>query len=275
MRTNLAADPAVKALVRALKLDAFSIVGRLHALWAWADEHSEDGTLPYITSEDIDDLTGKRGFAAQLHNIGWLTEAAGGLALPHFDRHNGSSAKRRATETERKRSGRNADNPPPDDPPLSAKCPQTSGHRAPESGTREEKRREEERRGTEVDLAPAAPDARADAPPPARLKLLPSPADAPPPRARNVLLDALASATGSDPAQVPPTAWSGIATALAQIRSVCPEVTPEELHRRAAHYRAHMRGATLTATALAKHWALCDRAPTTTAEPSKGRALFA
>ena len=75
--------------------------------------------------------------------------------------------------------------------------------------------------------------------------------------------------------QVPPTAWSGIATALAQIRSVCPEVTPEELHRRAAHYRAHMRGATLTATALAKHWALCDRAPTTTAEPSKGRALFA
>ena len=272
IRTNLATDPAVKAIARALKLDPFSVVGRLHAFWAWADQHTNDGEIPWMTFEDIDDVADKRGFAAQLAAIGWLEQLENAVRLPHFERHNGDSAKRRAMEMEKKRRQREGDNAPPTCPAV---VPMASGQNADKTGTREEKRRGEERRDTESDPAPAEPGARAEAPPPARLKLLPSTADAPPARPRNVLLDALASATGSDPAQVPPTAWGGIATALAQIRSVCPDLIAEELHRRAAHYRLHMRGATLTATALAKHWALCDRAPATAAEPTKGRALFA
>ena len=80
------------------------------------------------------------------------------------------------------------------------------------------------------------------------------------PRARNVLLDALAACAGADPLQIPPRAWSGIASALADIRAVCPQVTPEEISRRSVNYRTHMSASTiLTHSSLAKHWALCDK----------------
>ena len=80
------------------------------------------------------------------------------------------------------------------------------------------------------------------------------------PRARNVLLDALAACGGADPLQIPPRAWSGIASALADIKGVCPQVTPEEIARRSANYRTHMSDKTiLTPSALAKNWALCDK----------------
>ena len=80
------------------------------------------------------------------------------------------------------------------------------------------------------------------------------------PRARNVLLDALAACGGADPLQIPPRAWSGIASALADIKGVCPQVTPGEIARRSANYRTHMSDKTiLTPSALAKNWALCDK----------------
>lgn len=78
-------------------------------------------------------------------------------------------------------------------------------------------------------------------------------------RARNVLLDALAACGGVDPLQIPPRAWSGIASALADIRAVCPQVTPDEIARRSANYRTHMDSVPLTPFALAKNWALCDK----------------
>lgn len=81
------------------------------------------------------------------------------------------------------------------------------------------------------------------------------------PRERNPLIDAIAAVDGSDPAQVTGKAWGGIAAALNEIREVCPQVTPEEIRRRAAHYRQHMPGAMLTPHALAKHWATCDHPP--------------
>lgn len=106
MRTNLALHPKVMFIARTLKLDAFGVVGRLHAFWAWADKQSEDGTLPYVTSKHIDDVTGKRGFAAALISVGWLLETPSGLTIPHFERYNGRSAKRRASENWRKRCAR-------------------------------------------------------------------------------------------------------------------------------------------------------------------------
>jgi|GEM_PF-2100849 len=81
------------------------------------------------------------------------------------------------------------------------------------------------------------------------------------PRKRNPLLDALAAIGGADPAQVTGKAWGGIGAALKEISEVCPGVTVEEINRRAGHYRQHMPGAMLTAHALAKHWATCDRPP--------------
>ena len=46
------------------------------------------------------------GFAAQMVRVEWLVENAESLSVPRFDEHNGQSAKRRATETQRKREAR-------------------------------------------------------------------------------------------------------------------------------------------------------------------------
>lgn len=82
------------------------------------------------------------------------------------------------------------------------------------------------------------------------------------PRERNAVLDALVSVDGSDPVQVTSPAWGAAAKALKDIREVDPDVTTEEIQRRASNYRLHMPDAAISATALAKHWAKCDRLPT-------------
>lgn len=70
---------------------------------------------------------------------------------------------------------------------------------------------------------------------------------------------ALANADGSDPAQLTGSGKKAIAVALASIRGVCPNVTSEEIKRRAQNYhRVMSAGTRLTAHALAKHWARCD-----------------
>lgn len=63
---------------------------------------------------------------------------------------------------------------------------------------------------------------------------------------------------------------------LTTIKQSSPDVTPEEIRRRAANYRTHMRDAQLTPEALAKHWTLCH-APNAffTPEKPKGAAGFA
>jgi hypothetical protein len=76
---------------------------------------------------------------------------------------------------------------------------------------------------------------------------------------RNAIKDALAVCGGGDPAQVVPSAWSGIGKALADIMAVCPNITVEEIARRSLNYRTHMDSVPLTPFALAKNWALCDK----------------
>lgn len=78
---------------------------------------------------------------------------------------------------------------------------------------------------------------------------------------RQALFAALSAATGSQhgPMTRPEARATGVA--LSEIRHAMPEVTPEEVARRAALYRQHFPGASLTANALAKHWSRCGRAP--------------
>jgi hypothetical protein len=75
------------------------------------------------------------------------------------------------------------------------------------------------------------------------------------PRKRNDLLDALVLACGSNPEETTPTAFRTAAVALADIRSVCPDLTGEEIARRALAYRRKHPQWPLTPGALAKHWA--------------------
>lgn len=116
--------------------------------------------------------------------------------------------------------------------------------------------KEEEGKGKESKQAPVpvASVASENPPPP------------PPPKApkakreRDPIIDALAACGGADPLQVVPSAWPGIGKALADIKAVCPDVTPDEIRRRSANYRTHMRETILTPHALAKNWALCEKA---------------
>ena len=80
-------------------------------------------------------------------------------------------------------------------------------------------------------------------------------------RPRDLLFDALAEATDGSPYELTRPALRACGVAKANIIHVSPDVTPEEIRRRAENYRLHMPGLTLTASALAKHWARCARPP--------------
>lgn len=85
-------------------------------------------------------------------------------------------------------------------------------------------------------------------------------------RARNPLYDALALATGTkDLAQITRNAGKAIGVALADIMEVCPDLTVEEINRRAAAYKRRWPDPrNWSASALAKHWPEYGGAPTRT-----------
>ena len=69
---------------------------------------------------------------------------------------------------------------------------------------------------------------------------------------------AIARIEGADPDQLTASGAKTIAIALASIRKVSQDVTPEEIKRRADGYvRIMPSGTRITAHALAKHWARC------------------
>jgi hypothetical protein len=103
----------------------------------------------------------------------------------------------------------------------------------------------------------------------------PDPAPTPPQtqerkaRERNPLHDTLAEIEGSNPHELTASRARTIGVALAEIKRATPDVTPQELHRRAEIYPQVLPpGTTLTAPALATHWARCGKAP---AVPSNRR----
>jgi len=112
MRVSLSRDPAVVFIARRLRMDPRDVVGRLHEVWSWFDQNTVDGDGRGIDAQFIDELAGKRGFAQAMSSTPlapWLLVDDGGVALPRFSRHNGSSAKRRAMDCDRKQRGREED----------------------------------------------------------------------------------------------------------------------------------------------------------------------
>lgn len=109
MRTNLWDDPRVGAMADEVGTGEAAIIGALYWLWATADEHSTDGLLAGMTLRQIDRKTGVSGFAAALVRVGWVIESEDGAQIVRFTEHNGKSAKRRAAESVRKTSARDAD----------------------------------------------------------------------------------------------------------------------------------------------------------------------
>jgi hypothetical protein len=139
MRWNLAGDPDVIKIAAATKLDEFGVVGRLHAVWSWLDQHSADGTNVRIVSAFLDRLTACPGFAEAMRAVGWLTGRDGSLTFPGYEVHNGESAKRRASETRRKQGQRNSQH---GEVKTRDKCPIDDGTNVPDNPG-PEKRRED------------------------------------------------------------------------------------------------------------------------------------
>jgi len=136
MRTDLPTDPAVIRMACALGCDAFSVVGRLHSLWVWADKHTTDGNAPGVTVAWVDALSQCAGFGAAMLAVGWLAQSESGIVFPHFDRHNGQTAKTRGLTAKRVASHKRKGNAQGNGGSVTV--------RAETALPREEKRREEE-----------------------------------------------------------------------------------------------------------------------------------
>ena len=106
MRANLANDPAVIGVASRLETSEYEVVGLLHALWSWADQHTVDGQAVGVSLDWVDRHLRCPGLAEALVSVGWLAHLDGVLTFPRFDRHNGKSAKRRALNSEAQRASR-------------------------------------------------------------------------------------------------------------------------------------------------------------------------
>ena len=93
--------PEVDGIAVHLSLDHDAVVGKLLRFWIWADQQTIDGKSFNVTDSFIDRLSNCPGFAAALVEVGWLVRRNSRITLPHFDRHNGQTAKSRALSTDR------------------------------------------------------------------------------------------------------------------------------------------------------------------------------
>jgi len=76
---------------------------------------------------------------------------------------------------------------------------------------------------------------------------------------RNELMDSLAECCGMPVSEIGGVA-SRLMKVLKAIKASTPDVTPQEIVRRAANYRSQFRDAILTPEAMGKHWSMCHSA---------------
>jgi hypothetical protein len=147
MRTNLWDDPRIARLCDLTDQSEATVIGGLYWLWAMADEHTEDGILPGLTTKAIDRKTGVSGLGQALCAIGWLQVSDDGVCIVGFDEHNGASAKKRASTAKRVASHRRNADETPSAEDGNAQVTQAALQGEHESVTpalaREDKRREE------------------------------------------------------------------------------------------------------------------------------------
>jgi hypothetical protein len=174
LRVDLHDDPAVICISARLDISEDEVVGKLARLWAWADRHTVDGKAPSITPAWIDRFLHMPGISDALVAVGWASFSADGIELPHFERHNGKSAKVRAEAAIRQRLSRQGRDTQP------KQVTDVSHQKRDKSVTREEKRREEKEPPYIPPLRAVKGGKAANDPPPPLIK----PAPPPPPPAK-------------------------------------------------------------------------------------------
>ena len=133
LRTNLTDDPAIISIAVTLGLDEYGVVGRLHKLWSWADQHTVDGNARSVSTAWVDRFLSTPGFAAAMLDAGWLQCRSGGLLFPNFNRWNTQTAKQRLLTAKRVAAHKTRGNGKGNDPLTLDALP-----------TRQDKTREEE-----------------------------------------------------------------------------------------------------------------------------------
>ena len=137
------AKPEVMRLAALLDIDEFTVVGHLIAFWSWVDSNlSPECPRTQGTIRGLDRIAGRTGFCEAMIAVGWLSHADGMFEIPKMGRHMGKSAKLRAEDTEKKAKKRSRQKVSPVCPPAQGT---ESGQNPDSLGTREEKRREEEK----------------------------------------------------------------------------------------------------------------------------------
>lgn len=94
--------PEVFEIADILGIDPDAVTGKLIRFWIWADQQVVDGSNIKVTPAVIDRIVHCKGFTDALQKAGWLVIRSGSLQVPHFDRHNGQTAKERAITNRRK-----------------------------------------------------------------------------------------------------------------------------------------------------------------------------
>lgn len=101
MTSELHEKPEVVNMAIILNLHELDIVGRLFRIWSWADQQTLNGNGISVTALYLDRLACTQGFADALRKVGWLEGRDNALTFPHFERHNGQTAKDRALTAKR------------------------------------------------------------------------------------------------------------------------------------------------------------------------------
>lgn len=143
--------PEVSKIADILGIDPDAVVGKLLRFWLWCDAQSVNGNDLGVTKSFLDRLTHQPGFSDALLEVDWLLARSGSLAVPHFARHNGQTAKdrvvsnRRVADHRRKKNECNGNTVTPSVTfPLQNPLPEKR---------REEKNKERERERPQTDTA--------------------------------------------------------------------------------------------------------------------------
>ncbi|WP_433886657.1 DnaT-like ssDNA-binding domain-containing protein [Pseudomonas vranovensis] len=93
--------PEVCQIADLADIDLDAVVGKLMRVWGWFDQQTEKGNAPSVSKKLLDRLVGVTGFCEHMKSVGWMDESDGVISLPHFERHNGKTAKNRLLTAKR------------------------------------------------------------------------------------------------------------------------------------------------------------------------------
>ena len=93
--------PEVCQIADLADIDPDAVVGKLMRVWGWFDQKTENGNAPSVSKKLLDRLVGVIGFCEHMKSVAWMIEIDGVISLPHFDRHNGKTAKNRLLTAKR------------------------------------------------------------------------------------------------------------------------------------------------------------------------------